>query len=564
MTAFLSSEAQEIQYRVLAPPFQSEHSLAVIVDNETYPLSRSSATPLLYTGNAPVAEDSYHYVKTMDGAVVEHEYVTRSSVDEDTVYQFYNRSRDEWNITPLPQVMDPLSEINRIESDLHVYGEIPTIHFLGNQTEIDHMHTNIFDDYQTLTEMVYIRGDELQTFKDVELELAGRGSRFSPKLSYNIKIPKESGETLYGYRRMKLRALFSDPSYLRESLAYAAIKSTGLASSDFSYARVFINNETAGFFGVIENYKNPWFRNEFGDGDDDYSQGNAYQGMVSSEAASVFNHTSDLSYYGDNVTAYADGQYKIKEDPSEGEPDFRPLMELTKFLSEAPTESDDAVEQWEQHFNMDSVLRSMALEVLLGYSDGYIAMIDNYYLYQDGVDSQRFIYIPSDLDLTFGSTMIKLTDMLSGDYRTYPGLLARPLTSQFLRVPQFKEQYETLLKDLVRELVNPDIMNPFIDDTAEMIREDVTWDWTLPPLSRFNFSQIDEEYMDENGLSVDQWPWPVDKDTIADMFFGRYKLNITFDLAVNGPTGSISLTGVKEFVANQSRATAEFFETHHG
>ena len=98
-------------------------------------------------------------------------------------------------------------------------------------------------------------------------------------------------------------------------------------------------------------------RNVFPNGDKDYRQGYAYQGSSSSPVSRAHNRISDLSYYKDNVTAYTDGQYKIKEISSEKERSYQPLMELTRFLSEAPTDSEDAVFQWEKHFNMESVLR---------------------------------------------------------------------------------------------------------------------------------------------------------------------------------------------------------------
>ncbi|KAI9499496.1 coth protein-domain-containing protein [Zychaea mexicana] len=527
---------------------ESNIVLAVIVDDHTYPLAQSTVSPLIYTGTAPAAssDDGYYYAKTKDGAIVEHEYKARSTIyDGATPYQFYNRSQDHWNVTPLPAVVDPLLPIHRIDSNLHIFGEIPTIQITGNQTDIDYMHTNIFEDYQLMTDVVYIRENEIQRFNGVEFELAGKAARVNPKVSYNIKIPK-GGDTLYGYRRIKLRSLSSDPSYIREALAYAAIESTGLASNHFSYAIVFVNNQTAGFLGYIENYKDPWFRNEFGNGNkDEYSQGKAYQGIGSgdSEGLAPNNHTSDLSYYGDNVTAYADGQYKIKEDPSEGDPDYRPLMELTKFLSEAPIESDDAVSQWEEHFGMDSVLRSMALEVLLGYSDGYIAM-----------------------QISISHLEVRLSNYpicLSGDYRDFPAIGIRPLTSQFLRVPEFKEPFEILLKNLARTLVSLDVMEPFIDDTVAMVREDVEWDHTLAPLSLFNFSSLaDGQLTDDINIGINDWPWPVDNETVYDMFYVRHMLDITFGKAVTGPIGTISLCGVKEFVAKQSRATTKFFETH--
>lgn len=77
--------------------------------------------------------------------------------------------------------------------------------------------------------------DDVETLTDVELELAGRFSRQVTKLSYNIKIKKPSD--LYGYRRLKLRALDTDPSYIREDLVYKIYESAGLPNSQYSFVR---------------------------------------------------------------------------------------------------------------------------------------------------------------------------------------------------------------------------------------------------------------------------------------------------------------------------------------
>ncbi|KAI9275566.1 hypothetical protein BDA99DRAFT_555352 [Phascolomyces articulosus] len=98
------------------------------------------------------------------------------------------------------------------------------------------------------------------------------------------------------------------------------------------------------------------------------------------------------------------------------------------------------------------------------------------------------------------------------------------------------ERFETSLKYLTGHFINLDVMTPIIDDTIAMIREDVDCD--------MSYSNVCKET-------------PIDSLYLVPQF------NITFDIAVNGPTGSISLSGVKEFVANQSQVTAEFFKTRY-
>ncbi|KAI8146999.1 coth protein-domain-containing protein [Fennellomyces sp. T-0311] len=528
--------------------------MVVIVDDNSYKLAQSPACKLVYTGIGPAAQQEYYYAK-MDptGAIIERELLSRRpSYADQTPYEFYNRTDNNWIVSDLPQIYE--SEFHRIHTELHKDGEIGTIYITGNQSEIDIMHANTFGDNKVVTNTTFIRGNELLTFPNTKFELAGRGSRIMTKLSYNLKIPK-GGDTLYGYRKLKLRALAYDPSYIREMLVYKMLKSAGVATTEFSYVRVFINDQAVGLFGLVEKFQGPWLKNEFAYGDNDYQQGNLYLGMATDNTSKPFDRPSDLSYYGDNVTLYADGQYKIKEDPSDMDPSLVPLINLTKFIANSPTDADVAFEEWNQHFNMNSVLRSLALEVNMGFSDGYLAAAENYYLYQDGLNSNRFIFIPSDVDWSLGSTMAKLADMLTGNYSTFPGLHLRPLVNQLLRIPVFKQEFEELLQLFARELVNPDVVNPFIDSLVAQISSDVEWDHTLPRLSKFD---LNSNLNGPNPIIDDRiYKYPFDKDTMKDV---ESHGPIPFMTAINGNTGSISCTGVKEFIANSSRAILAFYD----
>jgi spore coat protein CotH len=71
--------------------------------------------------------------------------------------------------------------------------------------------------------------------RGVKIKIAGRGTRYSNKASYKINIDKE--DSLFGYQKIKLRSLVTDPSYMREKVVYDFIGAMGLASSGYSYAR---------------------------------------------------------------------------------------------------------------------------------------------------------------------------------------------------------------------------------------------------------------------------------------------------------------------------------------
>ncbi|KAG2210682.1 hypothetical protein INT46_008065 [Mucor plumbeus] len=541
--------------------------MGVKVDNNNniFPLKlRNNDIKTLYSGMAPIAKLGYNYVRVYPNDTVVEESFKRAPVTHNTVNEFFNRTWNSYSIAQFPQIYPPLPAIRRISSKLHKEGQIPSIHISGNQTLFDKMHNNSIEDLSVMSNISYVSLDDALFFEDVEVSLAGRSSRWLPKLSYNLKLDKK--DRLYQYRRVKLRALASDPSYIREKLAYDIVKSAGLVSAEFSYVRVFMNDQPLGLFGIIETFKDPWLANTFANGSTSYKNGYLYQGTFSTPQSSAQGHVSDLSYI-DNITAYEDGQYEIKQAASKGDKvDWKPLQDFTKFVSTAPTNQSDAVTTWKKHLDTDSFLRSMALEVLLGYSDGYLAMADNYYIYQN-LEANNYVYISTDMDLTFGSTMFILKDMWSGNYSTFPGLKTRPLMEKILQVPQFNKQYNQLLINFTSMLINPNKTNDRIDNLVNMIQEDVAWDKTLPRFGDNIFGQLDPTAIGNDETSSilgdvvgDGIPKELDLAVVAN-FAQRVNVSIPFKTAVNGPTGYISLAGVKEWISNISQNVISFYSS---
>lgn len=338
-------QSATIEYNVISLLNQTTFkSMAVVVDNVIYPLQSNTTFPILFSGKAPLAQSGYHYAKmyaSSDGGL--EEPFSRQPINESTPHEFFNRTWNTHENAQFPQLYPYLDSVHRIQSNLHRDNEIPTIHIVGNDTMLGVLNANITGDVKVKTNVSYISLHDAFQYQDVEISLAGNSARMLPKLSYNLKLKKK--DDLYGYRRLKLRSLYLDPSYIREQLAYDFIKSMGLVSSEFSFVRVFMNERELGLFGIIDTFKSNWLSNVFADGSSSYKNGYLYQGA------------SDLSYM-TNSTAYANGQYKIKKEASGGsKDDYDPLIELTKFIAEAPTNGTDVVEKWNEKIDVDSVLR---------------------------------------------------------------------------------------------------------------------------------------------------------------------------------------------------------------
>lgn len=97
------------------------------------------------------------------------------------------------------------------------------------KTDIDKIGTSVGSHLCSLNESF--------TYENVEVELAGRSSRWVPKLSYGVKMKSKGDDALYSYKKLKFRALAMDPSYVREYVAYSTLAAAGVPASGFSYVR---------------------------------------------------------------------------------------------------------------------------------------------------------------------------------------------------------------------------------------------------------------------------------------------------------------------------------------
>ncbi|KAI8640207.1 coth protein-domain-containing protein [Parasitella parasitica] len=556
----------------LAPENQT---VAVIVDDKIYPLlSVDGASSLLHTGKAPISSNGYRYALTdMNNAsnIIDKEKFLRKPItnSSETLNEYYGRSWNSKSLDPLPTIMDPLPIINRIKSDLHIDGQIPTIHITGNQTAIDFIHANAQSDIDIPDlKMAYISPNEVKSFTNITLAISGHSTRSSDKLSYKIKIPK--GQDLYDYRRLKLRAMATDASYMREHIAYDIAKSVGLFTSEYSYVRLYINEQAIGLFGLAEVFKNPWIRNVFADGDKDYKQGALFAAEVGGSMLSggirtgsavpgnditnfppdgmggnmsSMGSTSDLSYLGDNITLYSG--YSVKEDPSSGTANYSRIAELTKFISEQSnsTATNDSVALWEEHMDLTSFLRGLALEVVISNSDGYFTMGNNYLLYDD-LESERLVFSGQDFDLTMGTSINNATLMNSGNYSEFPNIQTRPFTSRMLVVPELKEEFENLILNYTTGIVNPKVLYPRIEQLYDFLQEDVAWDKSLPRVAASNFSSSSEQGGRGKGGEI------------------MDNTNTTFHEAVNGSNGTTNSRdslSLKNWIQIRSANILSFF-----
>ncbi|KAG1228272.1 hypothetical protein G6F68_007591 [Rhizopus microsporus] len=138
-----------------------------------------------------------------------------------------------------------------------------------------------------------------------------------------------------------------------------------------------------------------------------------------------------------------------------------------------------------------------------------------------------------------------------------------------LQVPEFKQQFEEMLINVTKQLMNPTATNDHINSLADMLQEDVAWDAVVPRLGTdftdglksLNITivngrvpqDLDVESLVRKMASspmFSQVPLSTDpaalKGTVDLM---TYMLKgLPFSQAVNGPSNNVAFMAIKEFI----------------
>lgn len=231
-----SAYGEDVSFKVIHAA-GSDTGMAVQIQNDDniYKLERSELDPLLHTGTAPSSKPYRYVVVHSNGTVLDQESQFRQPAST-TLHEFYGRTRtifDQANDQPLPLFGDPIDRLDSLTA--HPAYEIPTIHIRAPVDDLRELYENYLEDFAIKANMSHITATDFRQFEDVKFELSGQTSRLFEKFSFNFHLDKE--KDLGGYRKFKLRACATDPSFMREKLYYDVLEAAGLPASRASYVR---------------------------------------------------------------------------------------------------------------------------------------------------------------------------------------------------------------------------------------------------------------------------------------------------------------------------------------
>jgi hypothetical protein len=221
------------------------------------------------------------------------------------------------------------------------------------------------------------------------------------KLGMKVKFDEyEVDQRFYGLKRLNFQGYRYDNSYLRERLSYDLYREMGIVAPRAAWARLRVNDEEQGLFGMVEQVDGRFTANRWPDNRD----GNLYK--------EVWPGTTDQAFIASHL--------ETNEETAE----VSSFVAFSEALNAAPQGDLRAV--LGNYVDLDYFARYMAVDDAIANFDGVTTYYSwgnpdeagnhNFFLYEES--PQRFTLVPWDLESTLS------------------------LASQFGNVPPWQEQPE--------------------------------------------------------------------------------------------------------------------------
>jgi spore coat protein CotH len=278
-----------------------------------------------------------------------------------------------------------------------------------------------------------------QTVRNVGIRSRGTGSRSRRKPGLRVDFDRyASDQTFLGLKSLVLDNLTQDSSGIHETTAMQLMTRMGIPAPREAHARLYVNNEYAGLYVIVESVDKRLLSRVFGVIEEDtQNDGYLYE----------FNWIDEwrLEYLGDGLGPYKDRfDAKTKESKSDEEK-WRPLETLVRLVNQ--TREDRLAEVIGPLFDLPGFMRYVATQNFLADSDGFLGTwgINNFYLYRLENRDQH-VLIAWDTDVTFWGPTFPINE----------GHDANLLMNKLMRVQEYRDLYYAELRramDLAREPV---------------------------------------------------------------------------------------------------------------
>lgn len=221
--------------------------------------------------------------------------------------------------------------------------------------------------------------------RNVAVRSRGTGSRNGSKLGLLVDIDRYSTRQRFlGLTALVLDNAWQDPSFMRDQLAMATFRRMGQAAPRASFARLFINNQYEGLYGITEPIDDRFLERSFAE-----------------TGGYAFEYHWVRQFYGESLGDDL-AAYKPLFEPQNHTLDADATLygPIRSLLSEVNAAEDpvwrERVSTW---LDLEQFVTQVAIETFLSELDGLLGYdgMNNFYLYR-GAGTSRHRIIPWDRD----------------------------------------------------------------------------------------------------------------------------------------------------------------------
>lgn len=312
-------------------------------------------------------------------------------------------------------------------------------------------------------EFPFVKGDiefEKTLVKDVGIRYRGNStyqmSAQSLKRPLKIDINHyHDNQKLHGMNEFSLGNGVTDATRIREALAFHCFRAAKVPAARTAFAKVSLtvpgkyDKTYIGLYTLIEPVDKPFLREHF----------QSDKGMLLKPEK-----LQGLPYLGDKWTSYSN-TYNPKREPTEEQK--KRLIDFTRLVNLG----DDGAfkKQIGDYLDVDGFLRYAAVNSLITNLDSFFGIGHNYLLYLNP-KTNRFHFIPWDLDLSFGGMNYGGGDPLEWSIaQPYTG--KNRLTERILAMKEYNDAYRDHLRSLTAGALSPKGMNKTITVLQATIKE---------------------------------------------------------------------------------------------
>lgn len=346
------------------------------------------------------------------------------------------------------------ADMETFEPEAHTDDGVRTLRLYFEEHDLEYLYER--DPESDVRVDAHAKLDDSEEILALEgVRFRGNSTRMREKKPYNIEF-SESQDFLHGSDRLNLNAMYSDPSMMRELLAFDMFSELDIPAPRTEYYRLYINDDYEGLYTSVERVDEDFLesRGLNPDGTLVRDQMRSLKEELGTTVNSTFSY--NLDHHAEDKAETLEAVYDYR-----GEPNWLKLGELQEWVYSTPAGSEFEAGLFER-VDEENFMNFLAVHFIIGDIDAFGS---DYWMYLDHLDPDaKWQFIPWDKDLVMGSDSRGLVGGFTNDYFTYENPLIPTWQNTLVQKTLESENLRADLEERILELIENEFSLPAMND----------------------------------------------------------------------------------------------------